>query len=48
MKKKCNNDSLFKKSYLKRFYTLDFGNAVMFIMDGDTIPFRDIIRVYMP
>jgi len=48
MKKKCHNDSIFKKSYLKRFYTLDFGNAMMFVKDSETIPFRDITRVYMP
>lgn len=48
MKKRCRNDSIFQKSYLKRYYTLDFGNAVMFIKDGDTIPFRDIVRVMLP
>ena len=48
MKKKCHNDSIFKKNYLKRYYTLDFGNAMMFIKDSETIPFRDITRVYLP
>jgi hypothetical protein len=48
MKKKVQNDSIFKKDYLKRYYYVDFGNAMMFIKDGDSIPFRDIIRAYPP
>ena len=48
MEKKVTNQSIFKKNYLKRFYTLDFGNAMMFIKGGDAIPFRDIKGCFLP
>ena len=48
MKKKTTNNSIFAKGYLKRYFTIDFGNAMIFVKDSEEILFRDVLRCYLP
>ena len=43
LKKRGRDSSIFKKDFYKRYFILNFSNAVFHAKNGEEIPFRDIV-----